>query len=126
MVFGVGIDLIEVARVKKAVLNNNTFLNKVYGNQELNKCENINNKYQCLAARFAGKEAFMKALGSGWSEGIKWSEVEIINDQLGKPVLSLSGKALELVNQLEINRMNISLTHINDFASAIVILETGD
>lgn len=125
MVYGIGVDLIEVERVKKAILANDTFLTKIYGSQEIAKCQSTNNRFQCFAARFAGKEAFMKALGTGWSKGLKWTEVEILNDKEGKPVLTLSGKAKEMIEELNITRLNISLSHIANVASAIVVLETN-
>lgn len=125
MVFGVGIDLIEVSRIEKAVSDNEAFLHKVFSAKEIFKSEETNNKYQSLAARFAGKEAFMKALGTGWAKGLKWSEIEILNNELGKPELLLSGKTKELTTSLRISAMSISLTHLKDIAGAVVVLESS-
>ena len=124
MIFGVGIDLIEVDRIEKAISANESFRQKVFSIREINKCETSNNIYQCLAARFAGKEAFMKALGTGWAKGLKWSEIEILNDDDGKPLMLLSGKTKQITMELAVTRINVSLTHLAAMAAAVVILET--
>ncbi len=123
MVVGVGIDLIEVARIERSVTSTESFMSKVFSSKEVDKCLKSNNKYQCLAARFAGKEAFMKAIGTGWSKGIKWTEIQILNHESGQPYLCLSGKAEEAVQQLGVERMHISLSHLAEIASAVVVLE---
>lgn len=123
MIIGVGIDLIEVSRIKKSVANNETFLSKVYTDREIAKCRTSSSEYQCLAARFAAKEAFMKAVGTGWAKGIRWSEIQTLNQESGRPYITLSGKAEEIAAELGVEKINLSLSHIADIASAIVILE---
>ena len=90
MIIGIGTDIIEVNRIAKSI-ENLSFKQKVFSTQEINYCETKVNKAEHYAARFAAKEAFFKALGTGWRGGMAFNEVEIINDGLGKPTINLSG-----------------------------------
>ena len=92
MIYGIGIDIIEVSRIKKAIDRNNGFKEKIFSGKEINICEAKANKYQSYAARFAAKEAFMKAYASGWIDGISWNEIEILNHENGAPFLNLINK----------------------------------
>ena len=121
----VGIDIIEVDRIKKSIeeLGDN-FLNRIYTDKEIKYCESRNkNKYQHYAARFAAKEAIFKAISTLLSDkySISWKNVETINDQNGKPNI----KFVELTNQVEnelskINSIDISISHIREYAIANV------
>lgn len=123
MIYGTGIDLIEVKRIEKAITGNDSFRKKIYSTDEIDYCEARTHKFLSYAARFAAKEAFLKALGTGWSDSIKWSEIEILNEKMGKPFIRLTGRAKEIVDQLKINNILVSITHIREYASATVILE---
>jgi len=123
MTYGTGIDLIEVKRIEKAITGNDSFRKKIYSTDEIDYCEARTHKFLSYAARFAAKEAFLKALGTGWSDSIKWSEIEILNEKMGKPFIRLTGRAKEIVDQLKINNILVSITHIREYASATVILE---
>jgi holo-[acyl-carrier protein] synthase len=123
MTYGTGIDLIEVERIKKAINAKDSFKEKIYSADEIAYCEATTHKFLSYAARFAAKEAFLKALGTGWTDSIKWSEIEILNKKQGKPFIRLTGRAKEIVDELKINNILVSLTHIRDYASATVILE---
>ncbi len=123
MIFGLGIDLADVKRIKKAIDDNSSFAKKIFTDSEIAKCEANAGKYQCYAARFAGKEAFLKALGTGLRGQIKWTEIEILNDDLGKPELKLSGSAASTISEIKAQSLHISLTHLQEYASAVVIIE---
>ena len=121
MIFGIGTDIIEVARVEIAV-KKDAFVKKLYSEREIAYCE-ANRKAESYAARFAGKEAFFKALGTGWRDGLVLTEVEILNDELCKPYLQLSGKTAAIVAEKGVKNMHISLSHTKDWAIAYVVLE---
>ena len=123
MIYGIGNDIIEVDRIKKAINKNNGFKEKVFSENEIDICEKKANKYQSYAARFAAKEAFMKAYGTGWDDGISWKEIEIINQENGKPILKLLNKTNEIVNLKQNFSFYVSLSHLKDYAIAQVIIE---
>ena len=125
MIYGIGIDQIEVQRLKNSFNNTKSFKEKVFSKNEIELCENKPNPTQSYAARFAAKEAFLKALGTGWSDGISWLEIEILNLANGTPHLLVSGKAKEILLSKNITILHVSLSHLKDIASAIVILETN-
>ena len=92
MVFGIGIDIIEIERIKKSIEKyDDLFLNKIFTQTELDYCLSKQNKYQHFAARFAAKEAIAKAIATGWSEGFKWKDIEIYNEPSGLPRVKLFG-----------------------------------
>jgi len=123
MIFGVGIDIIEVERVAEKIGKENGFRELVFSQNEIDYCEKMANKYQHYAARFAAKEAFFKALGTGWKNGTAFNEVEIINNEQGKPEIFFTGQTAETIAQMNLNRMSVSLSHLKAIASAIVIIE---
>jgi len=86
-------------------------------------CEPKASRYQNYAARFAAKEAFFKALGSGWRNGFEWKDIEVINDELGKPCIKTSGKVKNFIEEKQISNIQVSLSHVKEMATAIVILE---
>lgn len=118
MIFGIGIDIIEVSRLDKANIQK-----KVFTTNEIEYCEQKRFKAQYYAVRFAAKEAFLKALGTGLRDGIIWKDIEVVNDELGKPSIVLHQKAKELFEKLHISNIHVSLSHIKDLAIAVVILE---
>ena len=124
MIYGVGIDMIETARVEKQLLRSERFRDRVFSPHEIDYCESKKNKAQNYAARFAAKEAFMKALGLGWRKGLSFKDIEIRNDTLGKPTIVLYGMAKKLADERKIQNIQVSLTHLKDIAGANVTLET--
>ncbi len=117
----IGIDLIEIDRIEKAIARwRESFLHRVYTELELKLCHN---KPSSLAARFAGKEAVVKALGTQ-SKGIRWKEIEILSDHGGKPLVHLYGKARNQAGSLGLNNLAISLSHSKEYAIACVAGET--
>ena len=123
MIFGVGIDNIEVARIKKQIDGKTKFKEKIFTLKEIEYCESKKNYAESFAARFAAKEAFLKAIGTGWSNGLQFRDIEVLNDEKGKPKVYLQGEAKQLILDYEISNIQVSLTHIKEIASAIIILE---
>lgn len=124
MVYGIGIDMIEVTRIEKQVSAGPRFVERIFTSREVDYCERKKNKAQNYAARFAAKEAFLKAVGTGWRKGLAFKEIEVINDELGKPEIVLYGKAKKFAEERKIVNIQVSLTHLKETASAIVTLET--
>ncbi len=113
----IGIDIIEIARIKRAIARwGESFLHRVYTEPELKL---YHKKPSSLAARFAGKEAVIKALGTQ-SKGINWKEIEILSDPSGKPLVHLYGKAQNQADSLGLNNLAISLSHSKEYAIACV------
>jgi holo-[acyl-carrier protein] synthase len=123
MIFGVGTDIIEVKRVEKILTRGEEHLRTIFTNGEIAYCETHGRKAEHYAARFAGKEAFLKAIGTGWRNGLSFAEIEILNDELGKPLIFLHGKVKDFVEKNQIKDISISLSHVKEIAIAVVILE---
>jgi holo-[acyl-carrier protein] synthase len=123
MIAGLGTDLIEVERIATKVNNESGFREMVFSKGEIAYCESKANKFECYAARFAAKEAFFKALGTGWLDGTNFNEVEITHDENGKPELVLSGQTKATLTSWGINKILVSLSHVRSMASAVVIIE---
>ncbi|MEI6575204.1 MAG: holo-ACP synthase [Bacteroidota bacterium] len=124
MIYGIGTDIIEVERVGGLVNKGGSFSEKVFSPGEIAYCESKRHKNQHYAARFAAKEAFMKAIGTGWRLGITFHDIEVIHDELGKPNFLLHGKALDFANEHHIANMHLTISHIKEYATATVVLET--
>ena len=121
MILGVGIDIIEIDRIRESVDKyGDHFLKKIFTEVELEYCLSKNNKYQHLAARFAAKEAVYKALATGWHENMTWQSIEISNEPNGLPVVKLHG---ELNNSLsEKESLKISMSHSRDYVACVAII----
>lgn len=115
--------MIEVERIAFSVGRNSGFREMVFSAQEIAYCESKAAPYQHYAARFAAKEAFLKAIGRGWDSGLALHEIEIVNESNGRPRLQLSGKTATALESLEIRNIHVSLSHLKSYASALVILE---
>lgn len=123
MIAGLGIDIIEVERIAAKIGRESGFRELVFSKNEIDYCETKKNKFQHYAARFAAKEAFFKALGTGWLEGTSFNELEITNTDTGKPELVLLGSTINTIGMLGIVKISVSLSHIKTMASAVVIIE---
>ena len=124
MIFGIGTDIIEVGRIEKMLKNNDALRQKLYTVAEQAYCDKAKvNRYQSYAARFAAKEAFFKALGTGYRYGLAFREIEVLNDDLGKPVIHLHGNVKAFVEAEGILHIQLSLSHIKETAIAFVVLE---
>ena len=122
MITGLGTDIIETKRIEKA-MQSSGFKEKIFSESEISYCERKANKFESFAARFAAKEAFFKALGTGWRGAMAFNEVEIINDELGKPAIQLLGGAAKIAKEKKITTIHVSLSHVKEMAVATVILE---
>ena len=123
MIAGLGTDMIEVERVAIKIAKESGFRELVFSKKEIDYCEAKTNKFEHYAARFAAKEAFFKAIGTGWLDGTAFNEVQITNDEKGKPVLALLGKTAVTIAAMNLNSISVSLTHLKTIASAVVIIE---
>lgn len=125
MVLGVGCDIIEIARIKKAVARE-SFRQRVFTMAERAYCEGRGcQQYASFAAAFAAKEAVLKALGTGLRGGTL-TEIEVVHDELGKPVISLSGYHQQLARQQGVTNIQLSLSHSRDNAIACVVMEGAE
>lgn len=121
MIIGIGIDIIEIDRVKKSVEKfGERFLNKIYTQKELEYCLKKKYKYQHLAARFAAKEAVYKALATGWNEDVSWHNIEISNEPNGMPIVTLHGKLKKFLQKGK--DLKISMSHSRDYVTCMAII----
>lgn len=124
MIVGTGVDLCEVGRLRDAMERyGDRFKHRIFTDREIAYSERKANLYERYAARFAAKEAGMKALGTGWRGGIGWRDFEVTNLPTGRPTLAFHGRAGEIANRLGVRNIALSLTHTRDQAMALVILE---
>ncbi len=125
MIVGIGIDVAEVDRVRTAIeRHGRRFLERIYTAAEIAYAERKANRYERYAARFAAKEAAMKALGTGWRRGVRWKDFEVRNQPSGRPTLELHGIAAEIAGRIQVSHIALSITHTAQQGMAIVILET--
>jgi len=124
MIVGTGIDIVNIERIEQIITRwGNVFLVRVFTEREISRCQQQARPSECFAIRFAAKEAFLKAIGSGLREGIHWTDIEVANDLMGKPSLSFHRKAKELFQTLRIRQALLTLSHDRPFAVAHVLLE---
>ncbi len=126
MVVGIGIDLVEIHRMKKAI-ERPLFVQRVFTPAEQAYCDSRGRQNAAsYAARFAAKEAVMKALGTGLSGGGTWQDIEVLPDEQGKPVMTLSGYFGQLSRKMDVTRIHVSLSHAQEYAAAQVLLWRGE
>ena len=124
MIVSIGIDIIEVYRIRDTIERTPRFAERVFTAKESEYCKSKGAAAaQSYAARFAAKEAFLKALKTGWRGKITWHDMEILNDSQGVPNLEIKGEARKLLENLGANKIHISISHTTDHAVAQVILE---
>ncbi len=121
-VIGIGTDIIEVERIEEMIeRHDDTFLQRVYTPAEIEYCSDRKAAAQHYAGRWAAKEAGLKALGTGWARGLKWTDIEVSNEPGGRPLLTLHGAALDYATRLGIREMKISISHCKTYAVAYVV-----
>ncbi len=124
MIVGTGVDLCEVGRIRDSIARyGKRFTERIYTPLEIAYVERKANRYERYAARFAAKEAGMKAIGTGWRGGVRWQDFEVVNLPTGRPTLRLHGKAAEYATHLGVTQISLSLTHTAELGMAHVILE---
>lgn len=125
MIVGTGIDIAEVPRVRRAIERfGKRFLQRIFTAGEIRYCDLKANRGQHYAARFAAKEAAMKALGTGWNHGVRWRDCEVVRMPGGRPTMTFHGKAGEFAAKLGAKNVALSLSHTEEQAIAQVILES--
>jgi holo-[acyl-carrier protein] synthase len=123
-IFGIGTDIVDVDRIKISLKNKN-FIKRIFNKKEVSKCKKINNTINCFAKRFAAKEAFSKALGTGISNGINLNEIVILNKKSGKPYISIIGqtkKTLKKKFKNKNSKISLSLSDEKKYAVAFVTI----
>ncbi len=124
MIVGIGIDVVEVARIRSSIERfGNRFINRIFTSYEIHYCDSKANRLERYAARFAAKEAVFKAIGTGWRGGVTWQDIEVRREPSGRPTLAISGKAAEYAARLGVRHAWVSLTHTAEQAMAQVMLE---
>jgi holo-[acyl-carrier protein] synthase len=124
LILGTGIDLAEVDRIQASIeRHGDRFVKRIYTPGEIDYVERKANRYERYAARFAAKEAGMKAIGTGWRRGVTWQDFEVANLPSGRPTLKLHGRAAEFAAAMGVKRISLSLTHTAVNGMAFVILE---
>lgn len=125
MIYGIGTDIVATERFQRFIdSGNSAIMERLFTPAERSRCGNRKDTASCLAARFAAKEAFLKALGTGLRDGISWQDMEVSNTLLGKPEMVLSGKAAEHFQGKGLNSAHLSLSHDGGSAIAMVVLES--
>jgi holo-[acyl-carrier protein] synthase len=124
VILGSGIDIAEVHRIRAAVNRHGSrFIRRIFTPAEIAYVERKANRFERYAARFAAKEAAMKAIGTGWRHGVRWQDFEVTNLPSGKPTLALHGVAAMIANHLGVKAISLSITHTASQGMAMVILE---
>ncbi|MGO9723592.1 MAG: holo-[acyl-carrier-protein] synthase [Methylocella sp.] len=124
MIIGTGVDIAEVPRIRESIERfGDRFLRRIFTDGEVRYCERKANRCESYAARFAAKEAGMKALGTGWSRGVRWRDIEVVRAKGQRPTLQFHGQAAAIAASLGTKNIALSLTHTSEQALAHVILE---
>jgi holo-[acyl-carrier protein] synthase len=125
MIVGTGVDIAEVRRIEQAIERfGERFLQRIFTAGEIRYCDSKANRVERYAARFAAKEAAMKALGTGWNHGVRWRDCEVVRAPGGRPTMTFHGKAGEFAARLGAKNIALSLSHTVEQAIAFVILES--
>jgi holo-[acyl-carrier protein] synthase len=124
MILGTGVDIAEVPRIRESIKRfGERFLSRIFTRAEIQYCESRASKFESYAARFAAKEAGMKALGTGWSRGVRWRDIEVVRPKGQRPTIQFHGQAAAFAAKLGTRNIALSLTHTSEEALAHVILE---
>lgn len=124
VIVGLGLDVAEIDRIEAAIKRHGaSFIGRVYTPAEAAYCQRYSSPYERYAGRFAAKEAAMKALGTGWSRGVRWRDVEVVREASGKPALELQGVARGIADKLGVKHIALTITHSGNLAIAQVIFE---
>ena len=119
--YGIGTDIIKIDRIKKS-LRNKTFLSRLFSKDEISRCSKLINCNNCYAKRFAAKEAFSKALGTGISKGIYFNEIIVINEKNGKPFIKLIGKTMKTIKKRLKKKIKIHLSLVDEKKYAVAFV----
>ena len=121
-----GIDLVDFGRIEELLdRHEQRFTERVFTPKELADADKVKNRIEKLAGRFAAKEAVMKLIGTGWRDGVAWTDIEVVNNELGQPMVAITGKTKEFANQKGIEQITLSITHTANFAMASAVALQG-
>jgi holo-[acyl-carrier protein] synthase len=123
VILGIGIDLVTIMEIQNQIDEIDGYVHEVFTPHEIEYCQSRPNPYCSFAARFAAKEAFMKAAGTGWTDEIDFLEIEVFNDGVSRPTMHLSEKAIAALKHLGSFSMHVSLSHTESLATAVVMLD---
>ena len=127
MILGTGVDIAETSRIEQGLeRHGERFTKRIFTPDEIGYCEKFKNRAERYAARFAAKEAAFKALGTGWRQGVRWLDVEVVHQPSGKPELVLTGRAQEVAREMRVARMAVSISHSDRYVLALVVFESDD
>ncbi|MBW3539092.1 MAG: holo-ACP synthase [Planctomycetes bacterium] len=122
MIVGLGTDIVEIVRIGRMVeRHGEIFLQRVYTPDEVRYCQRRRECYQHFAGRWAAKEAVMKTLGTGWTRGVSWQDIEVATTRSGQPTIHLHGGARDIADRLEIDEILITISHCREYATATAI-----
>jgi holo-[acyl-carrier protein] synthase len=122
LIVGIGIDIVEIDRISRAIMKNRAFVQRFFTENEQDYFKERNNRYEVIAGNFAAKEAFSKALGTG-IRNFTLKDVEVLRDPVGKPYINLFNNAFAVMQELEISKIHVSISHCRQYAAANVIAE---
>ena len=121
-----GIDLVDFGRIEGMLEKHpQRFLDRVFTPTEQRDADGVKNRIEKLAGRFAAKEAVMKLIGTGWRDGVAWTDIEVVNNPLGQPIVNISGKVKEFADEKGIEQITLSITHTANFAIASAVALQG-
>ena len=123
-IYGIGTDIVSIKRIKSSLTKKN-FINRIFDKQEVLKCKRVISQYNCYAKRFAAKEAFSKAIGTGISNGINFNEITVLNNSSGKPYINLKGETKKQIKRIfkrKKIKISLSLSDERDYAVAFVTI----
>ncbi|HPV15479.1 MAG TPA: holo-ACP synthase [Candidatus Cloacimonadota bacterium] len=123
MIYGIGTDIVKIARLQRSMEQNTRMAQKLFTEAEISYCESRASKYQSYAARFAAKEAVMKALGTGWDERVHWQNIEIIKPDDSAPCVVLHNDTKAFAIEQGLGKIHLSISHEKDYATAFVVVE---
>jgi len=124
MIHGTGLDIIEISRIQNSLdKHEGRFEERVFTSQEIEYCRSKPDPSKHFAARFAVKEAVLKSLGTGMADGITWKDLEVINEESGKPILKVAGRGKEIFDSLNLINIHISISHDKVYAIAQAVAE---
>jgi len=126
-IIGIGTDITECLRIARMIeRHGELFINRVYTAEEIRYCQNRAQSTQHFTGHWAAKEAILKSLGTGWRKGISWRDVEVVNEPGGKPIINVHAGAKQVVEQLGITRLLITISHCRTHATAFAIASGTD
>lgn len=123
-----GIDLVDFPRLEEVIQRHGErFLNRVFTGREQADADSVRNRIEKLAGRFAAKEAVLKMIGTGWRGGIAWTDIEVVNNSMGRPIVEISGEVKRIADEAGIEQITLSITHTANFAiaSAVALADAG-